>query len=712
MRILVILVWALCFRAAIAAPLQSTAEIRRLDAAELGAGLRVDIVGVVVGLPSSGPPNLQVWQDGTSIYVGVSVAERRGIPIAPAWRKIRPGDRVRVRGVASAGNFSPIVVPGEIVVLESAPLPAPRPVRVPDLVSGAVDGQWVSLSGVVQAARPPAPDGGEWKIRIASGDAVFTARVGGRRPEAWGPLIDSEVMVRGICLPQFNLRGEMTGMFLKMNGPGDLVVERPGSADPFAVPEVSPAVLRVFDPDSGTSAHRKLLRGVVTLVEPGSHLYLQGGERGVKVLLAADQSARVGERVEVSGFVEMSPDFAQLFNAMVRGLGPGERPEPLTLDPKSVPGKLSFRTIPPPPGVHCRLITLRGSLLAVESTPSGEYGLWIECKGDYFRASFPGPAPAFRPPRPGSLVEITGICELLMDRSGPTGTMGVPAGFRIHLRDASDLRVLQEASWWTRSRLWMLAGGAGAALALSLLYTTTLHRLVRKRSAELAGELVRRRSAEVRTEERSRLAEEIHDTMAQSLTGVALQLNAATIVRESAPSELPRHLRLATEVLDFARDEVRRTLRNLHSGLLDTMDLSASLQAVAGMLDVSGAGRITWESTGTPYRIDPLTAHALLRITQEALTNAVVHGEAGSIRVRLGYEPSAVTLRIEDDGKGCDPANLPGPAEGHLGIDGMRGRARRLGGRFRLSSQPGGDTIVEVSVPAAPHHPPEHEPAR
>ncbi|MES2707221.1 MAG: ATP-binding protein [Verrucomicrobiota bacterium] len=304
-------------------------------------------------------------------------------------------------------------------------------------------------------------------------------------------------------------------------------------------------------------------------------------------------------------------------------------------------------------------------------------------------------------PRDGSLARIWG------GELRPPASIPVPAGLRVFLASGKDFRVIREAPERIPVRQWMLAGGVTTVFALILLQVRSLRRQVRIGAAALAEAGVQRRAAEARAEERQRLTEEIHDIMAQSLTGVALQLGAADLARISAPAEVPRHLKLASGLLDFTRDEIRRTLLDLRSGLLDRGDLAGSLKNMAEMFVKTGGCGVEWEIIGVPSHVHPLTVHSLLRVIQEGMTNALTHGRATRIDIRVDYSPpGGISIVLRDNGQGSSSCTRPGPADGHFGLESMRGRIRRLGGNFKFTSQPGKGAIVEASIPLQPDSPP------
>ena len=198
--------------------------------------------------------------------------------------------------------------------------------------------------------------------------------------------------------------------------------------------------------------------------------------------------------------------------------------------------------------------------------------------------------------------------------------------------------------------------------------------------------------------ERVRLSREIHDTLLQSLVGVALQCDAlANDLEPSALAAKEQFYRLRRDVEDHMR-EARQAIWNLRSPILDRRDLTAALrfvgqQAVAGRpidFDVVVEGR--------PRPCAEAVEGQLLRIGQEAVINAVRHSSATRIRIVLDYLDDTIVMRISDDGHGFVPEAVVTGADSHYGLLSMRERAEGVGGQFRIVSQPGSGTTVEMAV--------------
>jgi signal transduction histidine kinase len=196
-------------------------------------------------------------------------------------------------------------------------------------------------------------------------------------------------------------------------------------------------------------------------------------------------------------------------------------------------------------------------------------------------------------------------------------------------------------------------------------------------------------------EDRERIAQELHDGVIQSLFAVGMGLQAAGALARDP--EIVRD-RLTTAVDDV--DRVIRDLRNyifgLGTGLADR-ELSRALHHLADELRRGS-------DLGIRVEVDPEAAAALasqaaevIQFAREALSNAVRHSGAATLSVVLSRANGSITLEIEDDGKGFDPAAAEGV--GH-GLGNLRSRAESLGGAFELGSEPGGGTRIRLVMPA------------
>ena len=246
-------------------------------------------------------------------------------------------------------------------------------------------------------------------------------------------------------------------------------------------------------------------------------------------------------------------------------------------------------------------------------------------------------------------------------------------------------------------------GAILAILLASLVWGRSLRRQVIRRTTALDSETRARRDAEVAFDatlrERMRMAVDLHDTVEQALTGVSYQLVVSEALHETEPQRSMRHLDLAKQLLAQSREEVRRSVWNLRAQSLNGRNLAEVLRDVAAGLSTRNPVLTRVTVNGEERDLPDFIAGHLLLLAQESMTNAIKHAKPENLHIGLEFDDNSVELSIHDDGAGFDPSHAPGLAEGHLGLQGMRERMKRLGGAVNVESSPGRGTTIRARVP-------------
>jgi len=208
------------------------------------------------------------------------------------------------------------------------------------------------------------------------------------------------------------------------------------------------------------------------------------------------------------------------------------------------------------------------------------------------------------------------------------------------------------------------------------------------------------RKENVRLEERTRIAQELHDTLLQSFMGASLQLGAAM---KSLPSDSPVKPRLdpILQLMEQGIDEGRSAIQGLRSSDSRTLDLVLALSGVQQELSVEPDVDFRVSVAGRQQALRPPIKDEVYRIGREALVNAFRHSGAKRVDIELEYADSDLRLRVRDNGCGIDPEVLEAGREGHWGLAGMRERATRIGGLLKISSSANAGTEVQLSIPSA-----------
>jgi signal transduction histidine kinase len=199
--------------------------------------------------------------------------------------------------------------------------------------------------------------------------------------------------------------------------------------------------------------------------------------------------------------------------------------------------------------------------------------------------------------------------------------------------------------------------------------------------------------------ERNRLAGEIHDSLEQGFTGLKLQLET-TANFKSCSTEVKAGLGAALNMIAFSRKEVRHAVRNLHSPILDSVDLETALRQVV-IQNMPEANHATIQTIGARTKLGSSVEHHLLRIAQEAVTNTVKHANANRVEIVLAFEAEHVQLTIRDDGCGFEPGAVLNGNGSHFGLPSFRDRASAMGGTVEIDCRPRAGTQITVRVPLA-----------
>jgi len=242
--------------------------------------------------------------------------------------------------------------------------------------------------------------------------------------------------------------------------------------------------------------------------------------------------------------------------------------------------------------------------------------------------------------------------------------------------------------WW---RTWWFR------LSLALLGVVALFALYRWRVHELRTQLTLR--FEERLAERTRIAQDLHDTLLQGFLSASMQLHVANNhIAEDSPAKplVGRVLQLMGQVIEEGRDAVRG-LRST-SGNADDLETAFSQAGQEFANEKVKDCRVIVE--GTPKQLHPIIRDEAYRIGREALANAFRHSQANKIEIELEYSTKQLRILVRDDGTGIDPDVLQSGRDGHWGLAGMRERAESIGARLKVWSRANAGTEVELTIPS------------
>jgi signal transduction histidine kinase len=258
---------------------------------------------------------------------------------------------------------------------------------------------------------------------------------------------------------------------------------------------------------------------------------------------------------------------------------------------------------------------------------------------------------------------------------------------------AFNVRPTLVQTWWFRATSLFFGG----------FVTLAIYRL---RVRHLTGLLNLR--FEERLTERTRIAQELHDTLLQSFQGLMLRLQAANQILLSNPSEAKEALEGVLDRADQALSESRKAIQGIRSDSFSDRDIERALGALMNELAADShltKGKRPTTSViveGQRRTVNPWACEEICKIAREALRNAFTHGNAQHIESEIAFSRTFLRIRFRDDGVGIDPAVLEdGVRAGHWGMTGMHERAKRLRGQVSMWSKPNVGTEVEMTIPAS-----------
>ena len=679
------------------AALTTAAQVRALTEAEARRAIPVNLRGVFMG--EADPEGIAfVIHDGTEgIYVQGPAELVAGLG---------RGDLLELEGATDPGGFAPYVAARNLHKIGRGTIPEPIQVSLDELNAGQMDAKWVEISGIVRSAEPtapsdsaPPPPGTRYaapskgiayskeskvKMKLASGSLRVVVQITGEiKPEDY---VDAEVRVRGLCFNLHNHKRQFVKPLVQVPRGVDIAIEKAPPPSPFGGEPRPVASLLQFEQLTGEHGHRVHVRGIVIYHRPGSVLWIRDREHSLRVETTQRETLQPGDEVDVVGFPARGEYSAVLEDAVFRKLPSQAAPMPHVLT--DVSSALQN---------DADLVQLEARLTDLRRLPDSVV-LMLDWRHTAVRAQIQLPENASAPAEwlPGSIVRVSGVCSVNTDEAGPLGGLWEPRSFQLLLRSPADVSVIKPPSWWNAERVvWVLSGFLALAVgAVALVMLGSRRRLKdqehRRAMAETEFTAI--------LSERNRMAREIHDTLSQSLGAISVQLELARMYAHEISAPVRNHLGAALKLTRAALAEARDSIWNMRSQVLEKSDLAEALKGILERMTEGTGITPTMRVEGVSRRLAPVVENNLLRIGQEAITNASQHAKPTSIDVTLVFDGRVVRLEVEDNGVGFLPGSRPSGGRRSFGLVGISERAELLGGTAEIRSAPGQGTRVVVVV--------------
>lgn len=477
---------------------------------------------------------------------------------------------------------------------------------------------------------------------------------------------------------------------------------QPPPSDCFDAPNLTR--LDYINPEEINRLDKRSLRGTVLASWSERHLMVRSDDgQVVTVILAHDQALpECGNVIQIVGYpatdlFHINLTYARWKEAPAETVTHGNDPSRIDItDTKQLfyctNGKKIIDS-----RRHGQLLRLTGTVRTnppAEGHPLRFYIDVADCKLAIDVSTHPRAADKLKI---GAEVEVTG--RFLVEPSSTSSFNVFPqaTNYAIIVNSANDLRVIRQPPWWTPARCLIAVSCLAAALIGFFLWNLSLGVLVRKRTRQAFRAEKAKARSELRIEDRTLLATELHDSLSQNLTGISMEIEAATRIGVRDPEKLMHHLGIADKALKSCRAELRNTLWDLRSQALDAIDMNEAIN-LALLPNLTGVRLLVRFNVSRARMSDSMT-HDVLRMIRELSVNGILHGKANEIRVAGSVEDDRLLFSVTDNGSGFNPSTAPGVLQGHFGLKGLKDRANRLSGTITIKSIIGKGTKATVAIP-------------
>ncbi|MES2476514.1 MAG: histidine kinase [Verrucomicrobiota bacterium] len=649
--------------------LQPIREIQTASTVEPFEESQVSAQGVVTWVNDGAAPRFYI-QDPSG---GLLVTRKEG-------PSPKVAERVRIRGRLTRGDFAPLIADAEYQSLGPSVMPDIARASGGGLLNGSFNGERVETDGWIRSAEMI--DSTTMVGVLDSGASRISFQIPNIKSLKPEKLVAAKSWVRGVASP-VRSRGtirQLVEVQVLCNGEEDFFADQREAVLPW---KLAPIPLRkAFQYHPGqTRGERLHVRGKVVMVADGI-AWLHDGESGLAMRGAAAMKLRPGDQVGAVGFRDLEDFLPVLSDVEIR---PDNGPE-ILLRPQQIEAA-SLRE-----GLHHGdFVVVTGHLLDRIDAPIGSADrrlvLALQSDNGVFTAELDARSSGLLAHlETGSLLRVTGISSVQTDMTGET------TGFKMLVPDAASISVVESAPFFTPRRLLILLSITLAILLAAAWWAYFLA----QRNLSLRAEM---REKVAVSAERSRLARDLHDTLEQGLTAIHLQLHAIGPSQEEASGETQERVGAARRLVQQCHSEIRRSIWNLRSEALEHFDLGEALHRAAQSLFLGSRTRVEFRQQTGGIKIPQLVGDNVLRIGQEAITNALKHADASVLQIDLTTAAHRLILAISDNGNGFLPTSTPDERTGHFGLLGMRERIERIGGKLDIISQPGEGTTIRIEVP-------------
>lgn len=621
----------------------------------------------------------------------VGISPTNGILYQTTTKKLSPPPVLRLGQLVSVSEE--LHVEGQktdrlinaVQVLDEGTPPSFIPVSAKTLNAGANVGEYVSFKGVVQDVFRDDIDNRFIAVSISadgSNDRVHWTGACKADDSQLYNLIGATVEASGLAVNGSFASRRNCGPCIFSTSTKSLTIVSKPTIEMFDAPDIS-TLEHTHPSDIAFNPRHRTSGFVLAVLDKQTFLIQRTNGSIATVHLAFSSAPPQGAFIEVVGFPESDLYTINLARATWRR---ARKPEDAT-PPKTSPAPCTISkllprvdgTTTPHARLHGQLLRITGTVRRVPLPDESVNTALIEAGGQFLKINPGISRQAFKGLELGSVVAVTGVAFIEKEYWRPN--LCFPAIRQISLitRGSYDIEIISGPPFWTPLKLFFLIIMLSAIVIVILMHGRTIQRLSKER-----------------VNERSRLAAELHDTIAQNLTGAAIQLETAESLASNESERLKRILSFAIKILHSSREELRDCIWDLRNRTLDEKRIDDGIRRTL-MPNLSGAElRIRFPVIRTD--ISDRSVHTAISIIRELVANAIHHGNASTITIAGTLEKNMLKFSVSDNGHGFDVDHTPGPHEGHFGLTGIRERIRKLKGTVTIKSNPGQGTKAIITL--------------
>jgi signal transduction histidine kinase/CheY-like chemotaxis protein len=573
-------------------------------------------------------------------------------PLVPRL-PIRPGSIVDLEAVTSPGEFAPMLELRKLTVVGHTSLPRDgTPISFPRLRSGADDGQWVEIEGVIRSFTL---SGGNVSLDLTLPDGNIRAITVRHDGVDYARLVDANVRIQGHAAPISNQNRQMVGVTLLFPGVETLTIDKPAPPDPFALPVQSiDHLLRYSDSEI---THRAHVRGSLTVQWPGRLVCVRDDGHGLCVQTTETTAFNPGDVIDIAGFPCYSESGVTFIDSIVRKASSArDRLPPLVAAWKILAESRDSEFV-------------RIDATLIGNNPASDDPVIMVSSGSYIFPAILPKGSALPTWQEGSRLRLTGVTSIHNDLEKFMHWDGAqrPRSFRLLLRSPASVEVLEQPSWWTARHALIVLSIVFAGTVAALCWVAVLTRRTRRQTGIIRVQLEQTAALKEAAESANRaksqflanMSHEIRTPMNGVMGMIQLALNTSTSPEQSdylqtANGSADALLDIINGILDFSKIEAGKMVLDY-----TTFDVCGLLEECARVFSANASEKgIELICAIHPDVPALITADAtrLRQIVANLLGNAVKFTERGEVRLVAELEPaSTLHCTISDTGIGIPP---------------------------------------------------------